>query len=149
MTIQLYNTSSDQRCIHKTLSGVGSSITCKLKDECTVEEPSFKMAYNANYLTANYLKVTDWNRYYYITDRNIINGNEIIINCHMDVLMSFKNQILDSNIIAERSSSDINKFIADTACEDRGTVQQIIRKCTTTPFSHETKCYVLHIAGMS
>ena len=149
MTITLYNTASDQRCLHKTLNAVGSAITCRFNDECTVEEPSFRMSYDDNYINANYLKVNEWNKYYYITERNILNNNEIVINCHMDVLMSFRNQILDSNIIAERSSSDINKFIADTACEDRGTVQQIVRKCSTTPFSHETKCYVLHIAGMS
>ena len=147
MTIRLYNNSSDQRVLRKSISQVGTDMTVRLLDECTVENPSFKMAYDPKYLTANYIYVPEWDKYYYITSRNILNAAEIYIECHIDVLMSFKNAILKSKIIAERSSSFTNEYIPDDLCRDRGTVQQIFRRCSTTPFTHETNCYVLHIAG--
>lgn len=149
MTIQLYNNSSDPRVLNKSLTAVGSAITCKLTDECTVEDPSFKMTLSSDYLTANYLKVSEWNKYYFITDRNIINGHEIIVNCHIDVLRTYRDAILNSEVICERSSSTENPYLPDNACADRGTIQQVFRKMSTTPFSKETNCYVLHIAGKS
>lgn len=147
MTIQLYNNLSDPRALRKSITAVGSSFTCDITENCSVENPSFIFELDNNKLGANYLYVSEWNKYYYITSHDILNKHEVVLNCHIDVLMSFKNAILNSDIICERSSSNVNKYIPDTACADRGTIQQIFRKCSTTPFSRETKCYVLHIAG--
>lgn len=147
MIIKLYNNSSDQRVLSKSISQVGSDMNVRLLDECTVENPAFKMAYDPKYLTANYIYVPDWGKYYYITSRNILNAAEIYIECHIDVLMSFKNAIRNTDIIAERSSSNVNPYIPDDVCRDRGTVQQIFRRCTTTPFTLQTNCYVLHVSG--
>lgn len=147
MTIRLYNNSSDARVLSKQITKLGSDITCRLTDECTVEDPSFKMTLSSDFLSANYLYVADWNKYYFIQDRTILNNNEIVLNCHIDVLMSFKDSLLNSQIVAERSSSDIDDYIPDTVVADRGTVKQYFRRITTTPFSLETNCYVLHLAG--
>lgn len=149
MTVTLYNNSSDPRKLYKSLSALGSSLTCNVTAPCSVENPSFKLLIDSNnyVIKANYLYVSDWGKYYYITNREIQNNNEIILNCHIDVLMSFKDAIRNTDVVCERSTSNVNKYIPDEACADRGTIQQIFRKCTTTPFTRETKCYVLHIAG--
>lgn len=147
MTVTLYNNSSDPRVLRKSISKIGSDLTVQITDNCSVENPVFRLAINDDKISANYLYVGKWKKYYYITSRDILNGKEVILNCHIDVLMSFKDSILNTNVICERSSSSVNKYIPDTACADRGTIQQIFRKCSTTPFSRETKCYVLHIAG--
>lgn len=147
MTVTLYNNSSDPRVLHKALTKLGSDLSVQITDNCSVENPVFRLALSDDKINANYLYVNKWKKFYYITSRDILNGKEIILNCHIDVLMSFQNAIEKTNIICERSSSNVNKFIPDTVCADRGTIQQIFRKCSTTPFSRETKCYVLHIAG--
>lgn len=147
MTVQLYNNSSDPRCLRKNITALGSSLSVELTENCSVENPSFLLDINADKVNANYIYVGAWNKYYYITNRDIINGNQIVLNCHIDVLMSFKNAVLNTDIIAERSSSAINPYLPDEACADRGTIHQIFRRATTTPFSMTTNCYVLHIAG--
>lgn len=147
MTVQLYNNSSDPRVLRKTLTAVGTSFTCNMTDACSVENPSFRFELDSNKLGANYLYVSEWGKYYYITSRDILNNQEVVLNCHIDVLMSFKNAILNTEVIAKRSSSNTNPYLPDEVLADRGTVQQIFRKASTTPFSRETNCYVLHIAG--
>ncbi len=147
MTIQLYNNLSDPRALRKSITAVGSAFTCDITENCSVENPSFKFQLDNNKLGANYLYVSEWNKYYYITSHDILNKHEVVLNCHIDALMSFKNAILNSEIICERSSSNVNPFIPDDAVRSRGTVQQVFRKISTTPFTMETDCYVLHIAG--
>lgn len=147
MTITFYNNSSDIRVLNKSISQVGSPLTVQLTEEATVEDPSFKLTMNNSLINCNYLYVEEWNSYYYIRNREILNGNELILNCHIDVLMTFKSAILNSDIIAERSASNNNGFIVDDLVGDRGTIKQYFRKVSTTPFSTETLCYVLSVAG--
>ena len=147
MTITFYNNSSDIRVLNKSISQVGEPLSVQLTEEATVEDPSFKLAMNNSIINCNYLYVTEWDSYYYIRNREILNGNELVLNCHIDVLMSFKNAILNSEIIAERSASNNNAYIVDNLVGDRGTIKQYFRKVPTTPFSTETLCYVLSVAG--
>lgn len=147
MTITFYNNSSDIRVLNKSITQVGSPLTVQLTEEATVEDPSFKLTLDNSIINCNYLYVTEWDSYYYIRNREILNGHELILNCHIDVLMSFKDAILNSEIIAERSASNNNGFIVDNLVGDRGTIKQYFRKVPTTPFSIETLCYVLSVAG--
>lgn len=147
MTITFYNNSSDIRVLNKSISQVGEPLTVQLTEEAAVEDPSFKLAMNNSIINCNYLYVTEWDSYYFIRNREILNGNELILNCHIDVLMSFKDAILNSEIIAERSASNNNAYIVDNLVGDRGTIKQYFRRVSTTPFSTETLCYVLSVAG--
>lgn len=147
MTVTLYNNSSDPRVLRKSISKLGSDLTVQITDNCSVENPVFRLALTDDKINANYLYVAKWKKYYYITSRDILNGKEVILNCHIDVLMSFKDSILNTDVICERSSSSKNPYLADDVCADRGTVQQVFRRSSSTPFSVTTNCYVLHIAG--
>ena len=147
MTIRLYNNTSDARVLNKNITKIGSDITCNPTDECTVEDPSSKLLIDNSFISANYLFVVEWNRYYFIKGRTILNGQHMLVDCHIDVLMSFRNAILSSQIIAERSSSEVDEYIEDNVVHDRKTIQQKFRRMETTPFSLTTNCYVLHLAG--
>lgn len=147
MTITFYNNSSDIRVLNKSISQVGEALSVQLTEEATVEDPSFKLTMNNSIINCNYLYVSEWDSYYFIRNREILNGNELVLNCHIDVLMSFKDAILNSEIIAERSASNNNAYIVDNLVGDRGTIKQYFRKVSTTPFSTETLCYVLSVAG--
>lgn len=147
MTITFYNNSSDIRVLNKSITQVGEPLTVQLTEEATVEDPSFKLTINNSLINCNYLYVSEWNAFYYIRNREILNGNELVLNCHIDVLMTFKSAILNSDIIAERSASNNNGFIVDNLVGNRGTIKQYFRRVPTTPFSTETLCYVLSVAG--
>lgn len=147
MTLQFYNNKSDVRVLNKSLTSIGSEVTANFTDTVNYDDPVLRIDLDESLLGANYFYVKEWEKYYYIRSKDIINGNLLYITGHMDVLMSFKSAILNSQIIALRSASNPNAYIVDDYVGDRGTVKQHFRKSATTPFSTQTKCYVLTIAG--
>ena len=146
MTIQLYNQTGDPRQLQKNITHL-ATITAQLTDQCSVTDPVFIFDMDDDYITANYIYVSEWDRYYYITDRVILNGNQVQINCHVDVLMSFRNDILNSQCIADRCVNRVNPYIEDSVCGDAGTIETVYRRASTTPFGYSGDNYVLMIAG--
>jgi hypothetical protein len=88
--------------------------------------------------------IDTFNRYYFIDEKSI-EGNEMVVSGHVDVLMSHRNAILNSYCIAARSASTPEPFIPDSVCSDKGTVTYYTRRCSTTPFNGSA--YVLSVAG--
>ena len=86
----------------------GVSKTVNLKGECSVLNPSFFIADVTSY---TYLKA--WGNYYFI-DRVAydINGAQYI-NCSIDVLATWREQILATNAFIKYSSSNFNPKLAD------------------------------------
>lgn len=147
MTIQFYNNSSDIRVVNKSLTAVGSPQTANFTDVVNYDDPLLKLDFDASFLGANYFYVSEWGKYYYIRSKDIIDGNFLYVTGHIDVLMSFKSALLNSQVIAQRSGSNSNAYIVDDYVGDKGTIKQYFRRASTTPFSTKTKCYVLSIAG--
>lgn len=147
MNLTFYNNTGDIRQLNKNITQIGSApITAQLTYSVTISDPSFVMSYDANLINANYVYVQEWGRYYFIKDRRMIDGNRIEMSCHIDVLMSFKNEILNSDVIASRSASHANPWIPDDLVGDEGTFETYYRKSNTTPFS-STGSYLLTVAG--
>lgn len=135
MNLKIYNNSSDPRATQKSLSLVADLSAVQLTDQTSIENPSFLLDYNSAYINANYAYCPEMKRYYFITGREIRNGNQMILNCHVDVRMSFRSQILASSIIADRSSSAGDPYVPDPMVTVKDSVQTIIRKVSTTPFT--------------
>lgn len=148
MTLTFYNNTGDIRQLNKNLATISgcSNISAEITYEVSISEPSFVMNYVADLINANYVYVQEWARYYYITNKTMLDGNRIEITCHIDVLMSYKNEILNSDCIAERSASNVNAFIPDNLCGDEGTFNTVYRRASTTPFN-STGSYLLTVAG--
>ena len=89
----------------------GETISCILKDECSIITPilELKLASRPNY---NYAYIEDFGRYYYVSDWNYYKG---IWTCSLkvDVLTSWRTQILDTKAFVEYSSSNYDKSITD------------------------------------
>lgn len=64
-------------------------------------------------LSANYVYIPEFNRYYFINDIISIRTNMWRLNMHVDVLMSYKNQIKQMNAFVNR-----NEFIYDEMVKD-------------------------------
>lgn len=97
MQIILYVTGSERHAIRKTLQN-GLELTGALRDESSVINPSFLIEIN-NPSQYNYCYISDFNRYYFITNITSVRTNIWRIDCHVDVLMSFQTQILNLDVI--------------------------------------------------
>lgn len=102
--------------------------------------------FHANH--SNYIYVEEFNRYYYIT--NIISVNHTLweLHCHVDVLMSFKEQIKAQTAIVARQESKYNLYLDDGVfMAYQNPIVQTKRFSVEAPF--ETQSFVLMVAGSS
>lgn len=120
MTLTLYKCADDQRTLNKSLTDA-KVLTVQLKRDTDLLRPSFEVVYDADILAGyNYAEANG--RYYYITDITAVTGTQLRISCKTDVLMTYKDQILQCPVIIDRSSSNWNAYIQD---QERGFYQYV------------------------
>ena len=106
MDIILYKTQSERERINKTLSD-SLTLTGTLRGESSVINPSFIIQYE-NLSSYNYCYISDFGRYYFINNITSIRNGLWKIDCSVDVLMSYKQAILNLNVIVSDVSSGEN-----------------------------------------
>lgn len=97
MNIILFQTTSERERINKDLSSA-LSLSGALRGECSVTNPSFNIEVT-NPSDYNYCYIPDFGRYYYITNIVSVRTNIWRIDCDVDVLMSFRDAILNLDVI--------------------------------------------------
>lgn len=111
VNIILYESKSQPNKINKSLNSP-LSLSCEITDIINIQSPEILIDFDINAIKKNYVFISDFSRYYFVKSMNI-EGNKIRIFLYCDVLMSFKNDILNSEIIARRSSSNYEDYIID------------------------------------
>lgn len=89
----------------------GTDATVTLKDDCSILNPVFDCAGVPD--NVNYIYVSDFGRYYFVSDVVHITADRIQIHCSVDVLASYKSQIGGYTAFVERSASSYNLNISD------------------------------------
>lgn len=113
MTIDLYTYSGEDIRFSKTLANK-QTLTGHLKEDCSVTDPVIKVNYNASVATKTYAYISTFQRYYFITGITYsADGKYIYISMHVDVLMSYRTQILNCSARITRSQSNFDKYIPD------------------------------------
>lgn len=97
MDIILHVNSSERQAINKSLDS-GTTLTGSLRNESSVINPSFIIEYE-NPSSFNYCYISDFGRYYFITNITAIRTGIWKIDCSVDVLMSFQTEILNLDVI--------------------------------------------------
>lgn len=113
MVVNFYKNSSPVIQVNKTLS-TSKQVTCNLKKDCDILEPVLILQ-SVSIGDANYFQIPDFSGRYYFIDRIItLNPNVIEIHGKIDVLMSFKSDILASSGVIERNEYQFKKYINDS-----------------------------------
>lgn len=114
-SVTLYHNSSDDRCIDKSITAISNgSLTCKFKEDCSIMTPELRIKSNSAAFNANYCRINEFGRYYYITDI-IVSQQYMIVKCKEDVLMSFKDDIKSMKGYYKRTSNieNGNTYVPD------------------------------------
>lgn len=111
MTINLYNNGDSKKKLNKGIVLV-KSMTGTLREKCDMINPSVLIE-NAGVISANYAYIPDFKRYYYITKITSERQGLWRVDMHVDVRMSFREQILANTAIVERASNYYNMYIQD------------------------------------
>ena len=101
MDIILCKNNSEPNKINKVLSDQ-YTLSGTLKEQTSITTPSI-MIESENPVGFNYAYIPDFNRYYFISDIVNISNNLWRINLKVDVLESFKSDILSSSAILSDS----------------------------------------------
>ena len=114
MTVTLYTIKDDRKKLEKTLNAANTiaTITAHYKQDTDVLEPVFELAYNASYVTCNYIYVADWNRYYFV-EKPITGSQRLYFKCKVDVLQSYATDIKKLDCIIARQKDEYNAYLND------------------------------------
>lgn len=113
MIATFYNNASDERYLNKSITAKYSNIDIEVITPASVVRPSFRLSSGLIGQSVNYVYVSELERYYYIRNWTMDNGF-VIIECEVDVLMSFKNAIKQQNVIVSRQENKFNMYLEDS-----------------------------------
>lgn len=89
----------------------GTDATVYLKDDCSILNPVFDCQGVPD--NVNYIYVSAWGRYYYVTDVVHVTKDRINIHCAVDVLATYKTAIGSYTANVEYSANSTNVYITD------------------------------------
>lgn len=115
MSVIFYHNNSDNRCLTKSLQQIGTALSVKFKDDSSIINPELIVTPNVDLFGANYCQITEFkNRYYFIEDI-VVSQQRIIVKCKEDLLMSYKNEILNMKGYLRRTAylKKSNTYITD------------------------------------
>ena len=112
MVITLYKNNSERNCVTKTLSNP-RTLNGTLRQETSIKTPIITIAGDENTPFFNYAYIEDFARYYFITDIKSIRNGVWEISFLCDVLMSFKNDILNAYAVIDQTQEyDIYNYLS-------------------------------------
>ena len=120
MNVIFYNNLSNYNVVNKRLEEI-NTLSFVFKENSNIISPSLILK---KYEGGNYCYIEELKRYYYVKDIDLLENNLFKINCQIDVLMSYKDDInksdfyskdgvliITNNEIDFKSIYDITKFL--------------------------------------
>ena len=110
MDIRLCNNNSEKNKINKSITA-GITLSGALRNSSNVVAPTIIINIE-NPTIYNYAYIPEFKRYYFITDYISVRTGIWQLNLKSDVLMSFKDSILASRVLVNKSESNGNNYLS-------------------------------------
>lgn len=111
-TATFYRNISDKNVMYKTITSIKTA-TFTPTETVNIFTPAITVDYDVNILTANYMYISAFNRYYYINNISLQIGKKLLITGYVDVLMSFADDIQNAFVNVCRAQNPANRDLAD------------------------------------
>lgn len=113
MDIIIQQNNSDDRAVHKSLTTL-LSLTGSLRDQSSIIDPVIMVEADISALTGcNYITIPAWGRSYFVKDITSVRNGLVQLSCHVDVLTSFKNELLDCSAVLNRQENIFDLYMDD------------------------------------
>lgn len=115
MEVQFFYNQSDNRQINKQLVE-GITIQGEVRDSASIMTPTIRFE-SADVIRYNYCYIPDFQRYYSFTDITAFRNDVYDISMTVDVLMSFRNDIMRLACIVDKQGEVVNgdEYIDDSS----------------------------------
>ena len=113
MTILLYNSTAELNVLNKSGNlTLVTTLTGTLREGCNVRDPQILVELNSipNF---NYAYIPELSRYYFVRDIDNVNNKLWILKLHVDVLMTYRTQILQLKAEVDRNEFDYDLLLDD------------------------------------
>ena len=142
LTINTYIISDEEHVLDPSLTVVESSISAVHKEDTNMLHPTLIFSQNVDQ-NFNYIYIPKYGRYYFLKERTF-SQQRYIVSFDVDPLRSWKANIKDLEVIANRCSSYYNTYQKDDSIpfENRSII-------STQPFSNGFggECLILAVNG--
>lgn len=142
-----YFNKTDKRYMNKTLSSVYDNVSLTYIDKTDILNPVLKLGKQIDPLSFNYVYIPEFSRYYFVSEPPIFEEGYYRVKLHVDVLMSFKSQILAQNVIVKRQEKAYNLYQVDEKMNVYNT--PVYRTIEFPNGFSNTGYFVLCVAGAS
>ena len=143
MQLTMYCNKSDNNTINKELVQQGTDISGVWKENTSMLYPVVIID-KIDVTNINYTYITDFGRYYYITDIKALTGGRVALYCAVDVLETWKSYILAQQAIISRQENKYNLFLNDEVFRS---YQNPILQTLEFPNGFTKQEFVLVVAG--
>ena len=115
MTINTYRFLGDSRKIDKKLTKVSTYNNAEIVGDMSIQAPTILLQLDSftDVINFNYIQIPELRRYYYVVESTIKEDGYVQIKCRVDVLKSFKNDILESTQYIDRQQNKCTYQLPD------------------------------------
>jgi len=106
MNATLYRVTADNKSIDKITGAttIAPSVELKPYDNISLVSPVFVISYNnSSYLNCNYIYISEFGKYYYVTDISVDTAGRIFFRCAIDVRQTYGQQFIDCPAVITRA----------------------------------------------
>lgn len=133
MNITLYNNQSSRVVADKTLVPVGYS-SGTFRATADVLRPVFQLDVGGVPDSCNYVGITDFGRFYYVTERRMITTNIVELQLEVDVRKSFLDEFKANRGIVDRQTNNYDAYLKDEKIPIGAKKALAVRSFPQTPF---------------
>lgn len=145
-TVDLLNNQSPVEMVDKTLDTGITISDVVLKRDTSILKPILHVATDADIIGYNYMYISSFNRYYFIDDIVSVGNERWEISAHVDVLQTYKDQILEQIAVIKRQQSKYNTYLNDPEWKVYAYEQRWAKKFPTAGFNKALH-FILTTAG--
>lgn len=131
MEVQFFYNLSDSRVINKNIVP-GETFSGQARDEVDVMTPTIRFDKD-EVLRYNYAYIPDLQRYYDVTNRTVYREGLWDVTFAVDVLMSFRGDINQLNVVVDKQSMEVNgnEYIDDSSLVAENVMFQTVYNFTS------------------
>lgn len=112
-SVDLYNNESPVEKIGKNLTNSHTISDVLLKRDTSILRPVLVINSAQDIYTYNYMYISEFGRYYFIDDIRSVHDNIWEISAHVDVLETYKAEILSNTAVLRRQEKKFNLYLDD------------------------------------
>lgn len=144
MNIKIQRNESDDRAFNKSITDI-ANLSGYLRDGSSIIDPVIMVEGDISTIAAcNYMTIQSFGRSYFITNMESVRNNLVRVTGHVDVLTTYKDEILANSGIVRRQENLWNLYLDDGSFKVYNNPIILTR---AFPSGFSTMSFILAVAG--